>query len=547
MVISSTSGGSTRTRASQPYNSFKQYIWGGLGDQEDLMFGWNMTYMNFNNDAYPDLIIGTPWYDSTASDDVGTVYIFFGKSGSGFDNINISQADIIISGDGLGDKFGWDVADAGDVNNDGTNDLIVGAPGAKTNRGHAYIFHGGTIPSGTYTAKNVADRILDSEKLGVNAGGYFGSAVAGVGDINNDGYDDVLVGAPSAAQALLIYMNINTSTSPLPPGIVSYWKFNEGNGTIANDSIDTNHGNISGATWVDGISGSALSFDGTDDYVDCGNNSNLDITTNDFTVALWAKSFGFTSGGTILSKQSWFEFNGPGYFIAYPNNPPSIYVGVYDTKRHTIRTPLESTFDWTHITMVKDGSQIKVYINGMATGIGESTTDVTGSLSNTKNLLIGKNEYNNGFFNGLIDEIAIYNRSLTSEEIQQLMELNNEGSVIIHGAKNSGFGSAITGIGDINGDDYPDMLISAPNLDGGHVALFHGKEPFKRSESINLAPIILTGKNHGDKFGYSIANAGDVDNDGIQDIIIGAPGGNYANLYYGSTLNLPLLVPDLWV
>ena len=111
---------------------------------------------------------------------------------------------------------------------------------------------------------------------------------------------------------------------------------------------------------------------------------------------------------------------------------------------------------------------------------------------------------------------------------------------------NSGFGTSITSIGDVNGDSLPDMLIGAPYLDSGHVALIHGKERFQSIETLGMASIILTGNEDGDRFGYSIASAGDADKDGILDVIIGAPGGNYAHLYYGSTLQNGILEPDLW-
>ncbi len=125
------------------------------------------------------------------------------------------------------------------------------------------------------------------------------------------------------------------------------------------------------------------------------------------------------------------------------------------------------------------------------------------------------------------------------------MKISNEKSIIIEGSKKSGFGTSIAAVGDIDGDGYPDILIGAPYLDSGYAALLPGKKKYKEIESISLAKIILTGKNYRDRFGYSLSSAGDVDNDGKTDIIIGAPGGNYANLYYGNTLNKPLLVPDL--
>ena len=77
----------SRATGKQPYNSFACYGWGGLGDQQDGKYGWNITLINnLNGDAYPDLVISTPWYDSSTFDDVGSVYIFYGSSGSGFED-----------------------------------------------------------------------------------------------------------------------------------------------------------------------------------------------------------------------------------------------------------------------------------------------------------------------------------------------------------------------------------------------------------------------------------------------------------------------------
>ncbi len=73
-----------------------------------------------------------------------------------------------------------------------------------------------------------------------------------------------------------------------PQGMVSNWKFDEGSGTTAIDSVGTNYGTIYGATWVDGICGSGLSFDGVDDYIALSEISGS--AYNDFTIAVWFKT-----------------------------------------------------------------------------------------------------------------------------------------------------------------------------------------------------------------------------------------------------------------
>jgi hypothetical protein len=91
--------------------------------------------------------------------------------------------DITMTGDSVNQKFGYSVSTAGDVNGDGYADVIVGAPGYLSNTGRAYIYYGG--PS----MNNIADVILTGEA----ADNYFGHSVSTAGDVNGDGYADVIV------------------------------------------------------------------------------------------------------------------------------------------------------------------------------------------------------------------------------------------------------------------------------------------------------------------------------------------------------------------
>ena len=92
-----------------------------------------------------------------------------------------------LLGAAAGDNLGRSVAGAGDVNGDGYADVIVGAPTTRggADAGAAYVYFGG--PG--------ADDVADLTLLGAAAGDYFGCAVAGAGDVNGDGYGDVIVGA----------------------------------------------------------------------------------------------------------------------------------------------------------------------------------------------------------------------------------------------------------------------------------------------------------------------------------------------------------------
>ncbi|MFQ6092314.1 MAG: M6 family metalloprotease domain-containing protein, partial [bacterium] len=129
-----------------------------------------------NGDGFDDLIVGAPLNDA-GGPDAGRAYLYSGTTGALL---------YTLPGGGPGDHFGWSVSGAGDVNDDGYADLIVGAPlndAGGADAGRAYIYSGAT---GT----------LLYPFTGQAAGDWLGVSVSGAGDVNNDGYADLIVGAP---------------------------------------------------------------------------------------------------------------------------------------------------------------------------------------------------------------------------------------------------------------------------------------------------------------------------------------------------------------
>lgn len=148
------------------------------GENPGDLFGWSVSGAgDVDNDGFADLVVGAPGFD----EERGKVYVFDGKKGEIF---------FELEGEDPGDRFGWSVSDAGDVNNDGFGDFIVGAPGKDDKKhgedaGRAYVYSG-------KKAKELHEFKPQS------ASEELGFSVANAGDANIDGFGDVVVGAPGA-------------------------------------------------------------------------------------------------------------------------------------------------------------------------------------------------------------------------------------------------------------------------------------------------------------------------------------------------------------
>jgi len=152
-----------------------------------------------NNDGFDDFIISSEANDEGGSN-TGQTYLILGKADGWEMDVNLSNVNASFIGEVAGDYSGYSVSSAGDVNNDGFDDFIIGTAGNNDeggeDSGQTYLILGKA--NGWEMDVNLSS--ADASFIGEVAGDYSGQAVSGVGDVNNDGFDDFIIGSRKNAE-----------------------------------------------------------------------------------------------------------------------------------------------------------------------------------------------------------------------------------------------------------------------------------------------------------------------------------------------------------
>ncbi|WP_338430538.1 hypothetical protein [Synechococcus elongatus] len=422
-----------------------------------------------NGDGIDDLIIGAPGVNSAA----GQSYVVFGKKGGRSADLNLSALDgsngFRINGIAAGDQSGFSVSNTGDVNGDGIDDLIIGAPRTNSAAGQSYVVFG--KKSGFAADLNLST-LNGSNGFRINGSfrNQSGFSVSGAGDVNGDGFDDLFIGAPNASQTWVVF------------------------GKMGGFAADLNLSILDGSNGfrINGASGFSVSNAG---------DVNGDDIDDLFIGAPRANS---------AAGQSYVVFGKKGGFSADLN-----LADLDGSNGFRINGIAED--DSSGISVSNAGD-----VNG--DGIDDLIIGAPFALANGNPAAAAGQSY------------VVFGKKGGFSADLNLADLNgSNGFRINSSAAGDQSGFSVSSAGDVNGDGIDDLIIGAfraspngKNLAGQSYVVFGTRDGF--AADLNLADLDgsngfrINGIAAYDQSGRSVSSAGDVNGDGIDDLIIGAYG-----------------------
>ena len=218
----------------------------------------------------------------------------------------------------------------------------------------------------------------------------------------------------------LLFVGLLTASQGFGAGLVAAYSFDAISGSTINDQSGLGHtATLSNATWnATGHSGGAVSFNGTNAWVTVADAPDLRLTTS-MTVEAWVKPTSLTGWRTVIMKE---RPGGLSYTLyASDNNaPPAMYANTGAGDVSVLGSNLLTLNGWFHLAGTYDGSTLRLYVNGSLI----NSKPLSGNLvSSTSPLRIGGNSVWGEYFSGLIDDVRIYDRTLSNAEISA--DMNN--------------------------------------------------------------------------------------------------------------------------
>ncbi|SPJ29426.1 FG-GAP repeat protein [Falsiruegeria mediterranea] len=444
-----------------------------------------------NGDGFDDILIGAENGDPNGESSAGESYVVFGAA-TGF-GPSLSLADLDGTNgfrlDGI-DAIDWSgssVASAGDVNGDGFDDIIIGArladPGGQINAGESYVVFGAA--SGFSASLSLSD--LDGSNGfrldGVDYGDFSGKSVASAGDVNGDGFDDVLVGAIGADPN----GQINAGES--------YVVFGTNAGFAPSLSLSD----------LDGSNGFRISGKEVNDRIGDSVSSAGDVNGDGFDDILIGAPYADPSGESSAGE-SYVVFGAATGF------GPSLSLADLDGNNGFRLDGIDHN-DFSGLTAASAG-------------------DVNGD--GFDDILIGASHADPNGKGSAGESYVVFGAATGFGPSLSLADLDGRNGFRLDGIDHNDFsGLTAASAGDVNGDGFDDILIGASHADpngkgsaGESYVVFGAATGF--GPSLSLADLDgrngfrLDGIDPGDRSGLTAASAGDVNGDGFDDILIGA-------------------------
>jgi hypothetical protein len=448
---------------------------------------------DIDNDGFDDLIIGAPFADPDGGDNAGATYVVFGSSGGFGLDVDLSSLDgttgFRIGGEATGDLSGLAVSGAGDINKDGFDDLIVGAPFTDA----AYVVFGTEDFAAEFDLASL-DGTNGFRIAGV-PGDQVGSPVSGVGDINGDGIADLIVGAPL--------------TGPGRTG-AAYVVY----GSTSGFSADVDLASLDGA--------------------------------NGFRIAGAAP--GDRAGSSVAAAG---DVNGDGIADLIVGAPEADANGQADSGAAYVIYGSTSGFGADLDLSGLDGTNGFRIAGVAAQDFAGRSVSEAGDINGDgiDDLLVGAFGANPGGVDDAGAAYVVFGSTAGFSADLDLAGLDGTNGFRLPGAVEDGYvGWSASAAGDINGDGIDDLLVGAGGAESVYL-VFGSTAGFAADLDLagldGTAGYRIIGAAPGDLVGQAVSAAGDVDGDGVDDLIIGAYGADsstgMAALIRGGARNLDRL------
>ncbi|MBN1539559.1 MAG: FG-GAP repeat protein [Candidatus Thermoplasmatota archaeon] len=414
-----------------------------------------------NGDGFNDFIIGA-FCDDEAGHQAGQTYLIFGKASGWTMDMNLSNADASFLGEGgdTGDNSGYYVSGAGDVNGDGNDDILIGANCNDDNgncAGQTYLIFGKKSGWSMDTPLSGSDASF----LGESSSDLSPRSLSAAGDVNGDGYDDILIGVSGngpSGQVYLIFGKASGWSMDKDLGSVDASFIGEENGDSLGVSV-SGAGDVNGDGYNDILIGASGNDEGGSDagqtylYLGRSTSWSMDMDLSSADASFIGEAAGDESGYSVSGAG---DVNGDGY--------DDLLIGAY--KKDGEGIDRGQTFlifgkasGWAMDTDLSRSD---------ASFIGERDDDCSGSPVSQAGdvngdgyddiLIASRNNYESGNNRGQI--YLIYGKS---SEWNRDMNLSNVDASFWGQKSDIRVGSSISSVGDVNGDGTDDFLIGSEN------------------------------------------------------------------------------------